>query len=138
MSQGIYNNETVGEKYLRNVTKSDAKRVEQMHSNSTKQGVNAMLGSLGGAMQVCWENCPYKKRGQHMGKNSKPTLGLEAEVDSSLWFWHSNVGFPGALNDINLWDRSELHNSFIDGTHNDLDFEFVLVDETMTPCYCIL
>ena len=126
MSQGMFNNKNIREKYLRQMTKSDARKVEKMHS--TQHGVNGMLGSID-VMQVCWENCPYEQRGQHIGKNGKPTLGLEAVADNSLWFWHSDFGFPGALNDINIWDRSELHNAMVDGTHDELDFEFILDDE---------
>ena len=65
-------------------------------------------------------------------------MGLEAVADYSLWFWHSDFGFSGALNDINIWNRSKLHNSFLVGTHNDVHFKFVLDDEIMTMLWYLV
>ena len=44
MSRGIFNNQTIWEKYLLSITKSNAQRVEKMHF--AKHGVNGILGSL--------------------------------------------------------------------------------------------
>jgi hypothetical protein len=133
--RGIFNNENIRATYLRSMTKSDARRVSRMHSK--QHGVSGMLGSLD-CMQVYWENCPYEQKGQHAGKEKKPTLALEAVADYSLWFWHHDFGFPGALNDINIWDRSELCKSFVDGTLNQLDFVFLLNDEERTFLYYLV
>jgi len=42
------------------------------------------------------------------GKESKPTITLEAVVDARLWFWHAFFGTPGCQNDIVILDRSPL------------------------------
>lgn len=57
----------------------------------------------------------------------KPTIVLEAFADYNLWFWHSSFGWPGSLNDLNIWDRSSLLKMFIDGSFaRDIDFPFVI------------
>ena len=33
----------------------------------------------------------------------------------NLWFWHVAFGYPGTLNDINIWDRSCLLLAFLSG-----------------------
>jgi hypothetical protein len=45
-------------------------------------------------------------------------------ADYDLWIWHSAFGFPGSLNDINIWDRSTLFQSMLDGSHAMIDFPF--------------
>ena len=117
--RGIFNNAKICNTYLRSMTKADARHISKMHIE--KHGMNGMLGSLD-CMQISWKNCPSEQKGHHARKDQKPTLALEAVADNSLWFWHHDFGFPGALNDINIWDRSELCKSFVDGTLNELDF----------------
>jgi Plant transposon protein len=65
-------------------------------------------------------------KGQCQGKDKgKASLVLEAVADYNLWFWHASFGHPGSLNDINIFDRSSLLRSMLDGTHNEeLDFEY--------------
>ncbi|KAE8972412.1 hypothetical protein PR003_g27510, partial [Phytophthora rubi] len=46
--------------------------------------------------------------GQYTGKESTPTIVLEAVVSSDLWFWHAFFGMPGSHNDINVLDRLDL------------------------------
>jgi hypothetical protein len=45
-------------------------------------------------------------------------------ADYDFWICHSTFGFPGALNDINIWDRSTLFQSMLDGSHATIDFPF--------------
>jgi hypothetical protein len=96
-----------------------------------------MLGSLD-VMQIPWANCPQAQRGQHVGKGSIPTLGLEAVADNARWFWHHDFGHPGSLNDINIWEKSELAQSMVDGTHAKLDFKFKLNDEFFAMLYYLV
>jgi hypothetical protein len=54
--------------------------------------------------------------GQFKGKKGIPTISLEAVSDYNLWIWNSAFGFPGSLNDLNIWEKSPLFNSMTDGT----------------------
>ena len=42
------------------------------------------------------------------GKSAVPTVVLEAIEDHHYCFWHFNFGSPGALNNLNILDRSPL------------------------------
>ena len=109
-------------KFLRRMTRADARRVSSLHEQI--HGFLGMLGSLD-CMHLPWKNCPKAYQGQFMnGKKGFPTIVLEAMADYNLWFWHVAFGFPGSLNDINIWDNSPLHKSFVDGTFAFVDFEF--------------
>ena len=99
----------ITEKYLRKLTKSDAKKVSELHNN--QHGVPGMIGCLD-CMHVPWEHCPNYLRGQHVGKEGVPTLVVEASCDYNLFFWHHDFGHAGAVNDLNIWERSKLHNLF--------------------------
>jgi hypothetical protein len=112
--------------YLRKMTRSDARRLSALHK--TVHGVVGMIGSLD-CMQVGWKNCPAAWQGSKIGKSGKPTIVLEALADHNLWFWHHSFGWPGSLNDINIWNRSYLLKAFLDGSFaNDVDFEFQIGD----------
>jgi hypothetical protein len=135
LSRGIVNNQQIRDTYLRLMNKSDARRVSKLHSE--KHGINGMLGSLD-CMHVRWDNCPYVQRGQHVGKDKKPTLVLEGLADNNLWFWHHAFGLPGGLNDINVWERSDLCKAFVDGSMHDLDFKYILNDEERSVLYYLV
>ena len=108
--------------FLRSMTRVDARRVTELHRE--KHGIDGMIGSID-CMHVGWKNCPVAWQGQFSGAKGKPTLVLEAFADHNLWIWHAVFGWAGTLNDINIWDRSPLLQSFIDGSfYNDVDFEF--------------
>ena len=49
------------------------------------------------------------------GKSGVPAVVLEAIADHSCRFWHFNFGSPGALNDINVLDRSPLFSMLFRG-----------------------
>ena len=110
--------------FLRSMSRADAKRITQLHLE--KHGVDGMIGSLD-CMHIGWKNCPVAWQGQFSGAKGKPTIVLEAFADYNLWIWHASFGSPGTLNDINIWDRSPLLESFINGSFdNDVDFEFTI------------
>ena len=67
-------------------------------------------------MHVYWKNCPVAWQGAFDGKEKKPTIVLEGGCDYNTWFWHVKFGFPGSMNDIDIWNRSELHAMLEDGT----------------------
>lgn len=121
LSRGIVECPEIAEVYLRNPSKSDARRIAKMHKEV--HGINGMMGSLD-VTKIPWQNCPAAWKGQFVGKEGVPTLGLEAVADYNLWIWHSAFGFPGSLNDINIWERSPLLEMMQDGTHSEMDFSF--------------
>lgn len=96
---------------LRNPTEEDLKAL--LHE-SNKQGWPGCLGSID-CMHWKWKNCPVAWHGQFKGKKKAPTVILEAIADSKCRFWHFFFGMPGACNDINVLDHSDLHNDAING-----------------------
>ena len=110
------------------ITREQAQRITRLHEQ--KFGVPGMLGFLD-CMHVFWKNCPVAYQGHYTGKEKKPSLVLEAFSDYHLFIWYSHFGSPGSLNDINIWDVSPLHTSFVDGTFSsDIDFEFEIAGKS--------
>ena len=117
----LINDDDLRYKYLRDMLKSDAYNLENLHYSA--HGVEGMLGSLD-CMHLNWKNCPVAHQGQFQGKESMPTLVMEAVSDYNLRIWHYSLGWPGSLNDINIWDRSTLLQRFTNGYYaKELDFE---------------
>jgi hypothetical protein len=123
---GIVNCPEIAEVYLRSPTKSNARRIAQLHKEV--HGIDGMLGSLD-LTKVVWENRPLALKGQFQGKEKCATIRLEAVADHNLWLWHHAFGFPGSLNDINIWETTPLFESMQDGTHDEFDFPFTINDE---------
>lgn len=73
-----------------------------------------MLGSMGW-MHWTWKNCPTAWQGTYTGHIHKHTIILEAAVSYDLWIWHSLFGLSGALNEINVLDRSSVFNKLAGG-----------------------
>jgi hypothetical protein len=44
----------------------------------------------------------------------------------NLWFWHASFGYPGTMNDINIWELSSLLEPMLNGKHEDIDHDFTL------------
>jgi hypothetical protein len=99
--------------YLRKMTKSDARRISRLHEKV--HGVPGYLGNLD-CMHILWKNCPIAWQGHFQGAKKRPTIVLEASSDYNLWFWHVACGFPGTMNDLNIWEVSKLHEQFLDRT----------------------
>jgi hypothetical protein len=112
------------EEYLGSPTKSDARRLSRMHE--VEYGVPGCIGSLY-CRHVRWRTCPRAWHGQYEGKEGTATIAIEAVADHTTRIWHTAFGFPGTLNDINIWDQSPLLRSFIDGSfQRDIDFDYVI------------
>eukprot|EP00804_Cyclotella_cryptica_P018889 CCRYP_006428-RA/>CCRYP_006428-RA protein AED:0.19 eAED:0.73 QI:0/0/0/1/1/1/2/0/365 len=126
LTKGIVCCCALANQYLQKPTKSDARNIVAMHERVHK--IPGMMGSLD-ITKVHWKNCPTAWKGQFQGREKVASIGLEAMVDNNLWFWHAAFGFPGTLNDINVWERSSLYESMIDGAHDELDFEFLVDGE---------
>jgi hypothetical protein len=76
-----------------------------------------------------WKNCPVALAGQHKGKENDKTLILEAIADPDLYIWYHFFGEAGALNDINILDKSSIIGSILDGTF-DLRIEPYTINNT--------
>ncbi|KAI2503188.1 Ribosomal protein-like protein [Fragilaria crotonensis] len=123
----ISTDESLRSVFARVMTRADARRVCAIHEEN--HGVAGMIGSLD-CMHVFWKNCPVAWQGSQTGKAGKPTIVLEAFADHNLWFWHHSFGWPGSLNDINIWNRSCLLKAFLDGSFAaNVDFEYAIGDK---------
>jgi hypothetical protein len=111
--RGVLRCDALRDKYFRKMSRADAKRVEQMHYDA--HGVHGMAFSID-CTHFLGGKCPTKYHGQHKGKESGPTVVVEAGCDYQLWFWHCVFGYVGTMNDINIWDSSKLHQSLHNGT----------------------
>jgi Plant transposon protein len=69
-----------------------------------------------------WKNCPSAWKGTFQGKEKVPTLVLEAIADNRTRFWHFNFGSPGAMNDLNVLERSPLFENAVRGEAPQVDF----------------
>jgi len=96
-----------------------------------------MLGSLD-VTKVHWKNCLTALKGQFQGREKCATIALEAVVDHNLWFWHGSFGFPGTLNDINIWERSSLLESMLNGQHEQIDHQFTLDGKDFNKLYYLV
>jgi Plant transposon protein len=97
-----------------------------------------MFGSLD-CMHVPWKNCPVAWQGSHSGKEGYPTLVLEAMADHNLFFWHASFGWAGTLNDLNIWEGSNLHASFLDGTWSEsVDFTFQINGQHFSKLFVLV
>jgi hypothetical protein len=118
---GVVNCSVLSEKYLCAPTTSNARQIVKRHK--TVHGIDGMMESLY-ITKIKWEKCPQAWKGQFVGKEGYATICLEAVADYDLWIWHSAFRFPAAPNDINIWERSALFQSMLDGLHATIDFPF--------------
>jgi hypothetical protein len=132
LTRGIVECEEISGVYLRYPTKNDAKKIVSLHKKV--YGIDGCLGCLD-VTKIHWSACPVAWKGQFEGKEGYPTIGLEAVADYNLWIWHNAFGFPGSLNDINIWDKSPLLESMLDGTHDNIDFTFTIGSEEFDQLY---
>lgn len=124
------------EVYLRQMTRSDALRVSEMHFQ--QHGVRGLMGALD-CWHWIWKNCPVGWQGQLQGKEGHPTMVLEALSDYSLWIWSAVFGYPGTMNDINIWERSPLLKAFLDGSFStNVDFEFNIGGKTFSELWILV
>eukprot|EP00804_Cyclotella_cryptica_P015099 CCRYP_000680-RA/>CCRYP_000680-RA protein AED:0.00 eAED:0.00 QI:23/-1/1/1/-1/1/1/26/445 len=125
----------LAEVYLRIPTKADAVKVTTMHKNAHK--MPGMLGSLD-VTKVHWKKCPTALKGQFQGREKCATIALEAVVYHNLWFWHGSFEFPGTLNDINMWERSSLLESMLNGRHDQIDHQYTLDNKPFKKLYYLV
>ena len=110
----------VKKEYLQAPTIDDCRKLSELHLE--KHGIPGMVGSID-CMHVGWKNCPVAWQGQFKnGKQTMPTLVLEAAADYNLRIWHASFGHPGTMNDRTIWDQSSLLLSFLDGSFPNFPF----------------
>ena len=82
----------------------------------TMKGFPGCIGSWD-CKHFVWKNCPVRLQGQHQGhaEGGRKTLILEAIADHRRYFWQVNFGDPGALNDINVLDKSSIIGGLMSG-----------------------
>ncbi len=108
------------------MSQTNAAKVLELHNN--KDGVPGMIGHLG-CMHEPWKNCPNSLCDKHVGKEGVSMLVLKPNCGYYLYFWHHDFEHAGALNNLNIWEWSNFHKSFIDGSMGDLDFKFKINSE---------
>jgi hypothetical protein len=101
-------------------TATDLRAINELHKRV--HGVEGMLGSLD-CMHTYWKNCPVAWQQSFKGKQSGPTIVLEAAADYNLWFWHASYGYAGAMNDLNILIMSPLLDRLTNGTFKAVELE---------------
>ena len=91
--------------YLRKPTKEE---LEGILKENAGRGWPGLIGSLD-CMHWKWLMCPVGWQGSYKGKESGPTLVLEAVCDKKLWVYHYNFGRPGSNNDLNTLAKNRLY-----------------------------
>jgi Plant transposon protein len=109
-----------GEEYMRLPTAADLRAITALHKEV--HGVDGMLGSLD-CMHTYWKSCPVAWQQSFKGKESGPTIVLEAMADHCLWFWHTSYGYAGAMNDLNILNQSPLLTRLTDGSFTSVEKE---------------
>ncbi|KAH9102980.1 hypothetical protein AeMF1_020579 [Aphanomyces euteiches] len=100
-----------GGEYLREPNVND---LERLLRESSLRGLPGCIGSIN-CCNWAWDNCPVAYQGSYKGSKGVAFV-LEAAASYDLWIWHAFFGMPGALNDVNVLERSPLLNSFVNGT----------------------
>ena len=79
----------LGKKSLRNMSQSDARKVESAHRREFK-----VPGCMGVIDCIHWvsEKCPVAWQGKFHGKEDSPIMILEALCDINLYIWHAQFG----------------------------------------------
>jgi hypothetical protein len=95
--------------------------VARILDTDNRCGFPGCIGSLE-CMHWAWKNCPTTLADSYKGKETKPTLVLEAVANQCLWIWHCFFGTAGALNSINVLEKSHLFEPKIDSTAWDIQF----------------
>ncbi len=72
------------------------------------------------------------------GKRWHSYVGIRSKLQLQPIFWHHEFGHARALNDLNIWDPSQLHESFIGGTFGKIDFDFEINGEQFTNLYFLV
>ena len=111
-------NAVYADEALRNPNAAD---INRLLDEGMAAGFPGCIGSIE-CMHWQWKNCPSAWKGMFQGKEKFPTLVLEAIADNRTRFWHFNFGAPGALNDLNVLERSPLFENAVRGEAPSVNF----------------
>jgi hypothetical protein len=110
--------EIYGSEYLRPPNRNELKFILQENEDC---GFPGCIGSIDG-MHCAWKNCPTGWAGQFRGKEKKATLVLEAVASKNIQIWHTFFGNLGALNNINILQRSHLFDQLLAGAEDVIQY----------------
>jgi hypothetical protein len=132
--------EIFADEYIRLPTAEDLQAVSGLHK--VVHGVDGMFGSLD-CMHTYWKNCPVAWQAGFLGRNSGPTIVLEAIADYNLFFWHLSYGYSGAMNDLCILNISPLLRKWTEGTFGAMEEEagvvpFVVGDQTFNRMFVLV
>lgn len=94
--------EECGPEYLRSPTEKDLQRL--LRPNTARR-FPKMVASID-YQHYEWKACLTRQAGGHKRKVNKPSVVLEGVADGEGPIWFMYFGLPGALNDINVLDKS--------------------------------
>jgi hypothetical protein len=128
------------DEYIRLPTAQDLQALSGLHKQV--HGVDGMFGSLD-CMHTYWKNCPVAWQSGFLGRNSGPTIVLEAIADYNLFFWHLSYGYAGAMNDLCILNISPLLRKWTEGTFTALEQEagvvpYVVGDESFDRMFVLV
>jgi len=109
---------TYKSRYLRPPNEAETARLLQ---HSADHGFPGMLGSID-CMHWAWDKCPTGWQGFYKGHCKRPTVILEAIATHDLWISHAFFGLPGALNDIQVVQRSPVFDGIATNTTPAVNF----------------
>ena len=89
--RGIVCFSALADVYLRKPTKSNTGNIVALHN--CVHNIPGMMDSLD-VTKVQGENCPTTWKRQFQCDEKFAGIGLEAVIDTNLWFWHVAFGFP--------------------------------------------
>ena len=96
--------EKFGPQFLNRAPNKD--EIKGSMSKMAKRGMPGCFASWD-CKHFDWSACPVRFQGQHKsGKEKRKTIVLEAIADVDHCMWHVFFGSPGAMNDINILDKS--------------------------------
>jgi hypothetical protein len=99
-----------------------SEELDEILQGNEDRGFPGMFGSID-CMHWEWKNCPVAHSGQYAKGTHKPSIVLEAVATQDLRIWHAFFGSPGALNDLNVLDRSPLLEKLINQQFPSRQFE---------------
>jgi Plant transposon protein len=120
-----------GSEFLRAPTKYDLKTVEEKFALS---GFPVCVGAVDCASGN-WKNCPKALQGIHVGKDGVPVLRMEVICDLNLWIWSSLFGFPGMMNDLNIFELSPLFNNVFARRYPPFNVSFKIGEQDFDSVY---
>ena len=74
---------------------------------NAKRGFSGMLGSVD-CTHWGWKACPISMQGQYHDRTGIRSVIAEGVAGHDMYFWHVDLGFPGAINDCAVLGRSTL------------------------------